>query len=185
MIKLNDFTMNSLLITWTAIKIGFEGIDFFPSQIDANDVIEYAAHCVEIEFDNSNEVVLLACTGKDDVEGIRRLLYQLSSCEQLDSCLEIRKWRVLALKKMMSKLSVNHIDGLCDFTDFWAMFDYPSDSPHSVQGRGNSISPQDYFTEENYQNIISNHFAWIEKEFRFLQMSPEGRNVLFSGNSET
>ncbi len=55
-------------------------------------------------------------------------------------------------------------EALLTLTDFWAERDYPMHSPHTVQGRGNSISPADYYNLDNYRNILESHRQWAARE---------------------
>jgi hypothetical protein len=52
--------------------------------------------------------------------------------------------------------------------DFWAQLDYPIDSPHVIQGRGNNITPEEYYTQENYDNIYNMHVDWLKKEIKYI-----------------
>lgn len=40
---------------------------------------------------------------------------------------------------------------------------------HIIQGVNNSITPEEYDTEENLQIAIKQHQIWIESELQFLR----------------
>jgi hypothetical protein len=54
--------------------------------------------------------------------------------------------------------------GLLALTEFWQSFGFPSDSPHVIQGRGNTISPAEYFQQNNLNRLLSLHRKWIQQE---------------------
>ncbi len=60
------------------------------------------------------------------------------------------------------------LHGLLALTEFWGMFGYPDDSPHTVQGRGNRIAPNEYYSDENFRSILCRHVEWVSSELRDL-----------------
>ena len=54
------------------------------------------------------------------------------------------------------KKSDDYIQGLMDFTDIWAKFNFPSNSPHIVQGLNNRIEPREYYTLNTYNDLLEN-----------------------------
>ena len=63
----------------------------------------------------------------------------------------------------------NFVDGLIQLTELWDKLDYPKDSPHTVQGRNNKISPNEYYTQENYDKLYKANCEWFRKELLYLQ----------------
>lgn len=43
-----------------------------------------------------------------------------------------------------------------------------SNSPNIIQGVNNTMTPNEYYSDENYLKIISNHNLWIKKELNEL-----------------
>jgi hypothetical protein len=58
--------------------------------------------------------------------------------------------------------------------EFWGSFGYPQDSPHVVQGVGNSISPQEYYTEEIAGRALEEHQRWLGLELELLREAMRG-----------
>ncbi len=56
-----------------------------------------------------------------------------------------------------------------ELTELWVQFGYPEDSPHIIQGRGNNISPTEYYTQSNYDKLYIKNKEWLEKELSFLK----------------
>ena len=77
---------------------------------------------------------------------------------------EARKFRLALLEDVLDSLPTDPVDGLIRLTEFWAKWEYPSDSPHVVQGRGNKLSPVDYYTLDTFARLIAEHRAWVERE---------------------
>ena len=66
------------------------------------------------------------------------------------------------------KYGINMDVGIAELTDLWIGLDYPADSPHIIQGRGNNISPRDYYTKKNYDKLYAKNTAWLETELSNL-----------------
>ena len=169
MIKLKSFEQENIIITWTAIKIGLYGYCNFASQLENQDVLNYALELLEKDINQNEDILALAICYEENSEEIRSIVYKLSQYEDIDYYFEVRKWRALYLKELLINLPKDFIDGLYELTDFWAMFNYPEDSPHIVQGKNSNISPQEYYSEENYANIVNNHKTWLKEEFKKLK----------------
>lgn len=46
--------------------------------------------------------------------------------------------------------------------------DFPEDSPHIFQGRDNNITPEQYYTEQNYSYLFDEHVRWIKNEIALV-----------------
>ena len=73
------------------------------------------------------------------------------------------------LMDLLEKLPESPLYGLLRLTEFWANFNYPDDSPHIIQGRGNNYTPEVYFTKGNYDVVLTRHRRWIEEELAVLR----------------
>jgi len=73
--------------------------------------------------------------------------------------------------------------GLIAFTEFWARFDYPDDSPHVVQGQNNCITPQEYYTKQNYDDMIIRHKNWLKSKLEYVMgaRGDEGTELVLMG----
>lgn len=60
-----------------------------------------------------------------------------------------------------------------DLTDLWISLDYPEDSPHTILGKNNSISPSDYFTIDNYESLYRKNIEWLIGETDFLRKNQQ------------
>lgn len=161
MINLEDFKKLGLEITWTLIEIGLNGKDQFQPQLNSKDVIEYAVQKLLLNSDESEDVILLAGTNSRDIQEVRELLRKLAKSENINSEGEFKKWEIVYILKLISNLSEDFIQGLLDIGDAWAIFDFPDDSPHIFQGKGNTITPKEYYTKKNFEYIIIQHKKWL------------------------
>lgn len=168
MIKIKEFIEKGFEITWTLLNIGFDGSAKFKKQLDVQDIINYAINKME-DGDESLDVVLLASSHAANAEEISELLKNLSKSEKVNTDVECRKWRVLCVSKNLPNIQDEYIQGLIELGDIWLMFDFPDNSPHVFQGRNNSITPNEYYTQENYEKLLENHRKWLDKEIADLR----------------
>jgi hypothetical protein len=165
MSRLKTLQALGLPVNWRTVLVGFVGPGKLGRLLKPEDVLSYAEDAIA-QGDTSDEVVALAVS--DDSEEIERHLRTLSSHEQLSVEREEKKWRVLLLKEALADLPRDPLSGLLALTSFWERFDFPEDSPHVVQGRGNKLSPIEYYTEDNFRDAVERHAGWIERELASL-----------------
>lgn len=171
MIKLNDFKLVNLSVNWGTLMIGWEGPGHFQTQLSISEIQKFAEEWLSITDKNNDIVSDLIINDGSDFITLKENLEFLWKQSKSDLLLEQQKWRYVLLKKLIEKIakSNDYMQGLIELTDFWAMFDFPEDSPHVVQGRGNKMSPVDYYTEETFKREIKEHQEWLNKELVKLQ----------------
>ena len=54
-------------------------------------------------------------------------------------------------------------------TELWDSLGFPEDSPHIVQGVNNTLSPNEYYSQENYDELYRLNYEWFMKEWQYLQ----------------
>jgi len=167
--KLRMLIEKQLKPNWTTILIGWEGPGKYPHQITPKEVIDYATELATNDDNQPESVWMLAGANENDMDGIGNLIRQLAQSENADRDTELRKWRVVLVEEALSKLSSEPLYGLIGLTELWEKFDYPIDSPHVMQGINNNLSPKEYYTQGNYNQVIERHRKWIESEFRVLR----------------
>lgn len=168
MIKIRDFIEKEFGISWTLLNMGWDGSAKFKRQLAGQDIIDFAMSKME-DGDESIDVVLLASSHATDAEEISELLKRLSDGEEVDADNEFRKWRAIYVSKNLPDIQAEYIQGLIELGDIWALLDFPDDSPHVFQGRNNSITPNEYYTKENYVKLLEKHQEWLEKEIADLE----------------
>lgn len=163
MMILEKFKKNKLFINWTTILIGWNGPGKFSRILTEQEVINYALELVQTDSNVPDEVWLLAGCSKSDTQEIQNLLIKLASfeCNQTN---ELLKWEIVLLQDVLEKIDNRSLYGLLQLTEFWEKFQYPSDSPHTVQGRNNEVSIMKYYTEETFNSLIKLHYEWIDKK---------------------
>jgi hypothetical protein len=165
MSKLQALRALGLRVNWQTVLVGFVGPGKVGQLLEPKDVISYAEDAIA-GGDTSDEVVALAVS--DDSQEIEKHLRMLSLREHSDAKQEERKWLLLLLKEALADLPPEPLSGLIALTSFWERFDYPEDSPHVVQGRGNKLSPSEYYTEVNFRDTVERHTRWIQRELAAL-----------------
>lgn len=151
---------------WTTVLAGWRGLGRRRDLVTPSDINQVALEKLSTTPDPSRSLVRLASVSEADSDQIDALLSSLASQEQTDHNAEVRKWIVCLLEKQLQELPADPLYGLLQLTEFWADLDFPNYSPHQIQGKGNELSPQDYYTEENYQRAIMRHRDWIKNELR-------------------
>lgn len=168
MIKIRDFTEKGFRISWTLLNMGWDGSAKFKKQLAGQDIIDFAISKME-DGDESTDVVLLASSHAANTEEISELLKGLSDGEEVNADIEFRKWRAIYVSKNLPDIQAEYIQGLIELGDIWALLDFPDDSPHVFQGRNNSITPNEYYTKENYIKLLEKHQEWLQKEIADLR----------------
>jgi len=162
-----DKMREEFFINWVTVIIGWNNYFHQPPLISFDEIKEFAFKRLESldcsPFEEETIIKLLSLN-ETDRETISVLLNSLIPQSNATTSIEERKWRVIRLDEMLNSIPVNPIDGLIALTDFWASYDYPSDSPHIVQGKDNEISPVDYYKESFFQKMLLAHRKWICKE---------------------
>ena len=167
MIRIDDIVKMGFSVTWKAIDIGFKGSKVFCNELSTRDVIDYALTQLEKQ-DGDETLAELAFEYDNDVESVNHLVKELANKESTDYGVEFRKWCILYVEKNLPNENDDYIAGLLKLGDIWAALDFPEESPHIYQGRGNDITPKQYYTEENYRELLCKHKEWIDKEAKQL-----------------
>lgn len=158
------------LINWTFLLIGYCGSSNIPVQVTKQEICDYAVSQLENKIDSNELIIDLVSTGTDDFE-FRRTLEKLSSNEQTDFNLQVRKWRVILVKETLETLPKNAFDGLIALSELWVTLEFPDGCPHIFQGRNNSISPEEYYTDNTLSSVLERHGSWINSEIKEINFS--------------
>lgn len=162
MIKIADIKELKLNITWRMLYRGL-----LEKQIPISEIVEYAMEQLE-KGDDRIEICELAGSSDNDLEDIMNILYELADEEKSQDDLEDRKLRATRVNNFLKDKYSNCIDGLMGLTELWLELGYTTDSPHIIQGKDNSISPVEYYTDANYNYLFEKNKYWLEDEVHYL-----------------
>ncbi|MBQ2923368.1 MAG: DUF2247 family protein [Tyzzerella sp.] len=162
MIKIADIKELKLNITWRMLYRGL-----LEKQIPISEIVEYAMEQLE-KGDDRIEICELAGSSDNDLEDIMNILYELADEEKSQDDLEDRKLRATRVNNFLKDKYSNCIDGLMGLTELWLELGYTTDSPHIIQGKDNSISPVEYYTDANYNYLYEKNKYWLEDEVHYL-----------------
>jgi hypothetical protein len=162
MIKISDIKELKLNITWRMLYRGL-----LKKQIPISEIVEYAMEQLE-KGDDRIEICELAGSSDNDLEDIMNILYELADEEKSQDDLEDRKLRATRINNFLKDKYSNCIDGLMGLTELWLELGYSIDSPHIIQGKDNSISPVEYYTDANYNYLYEKNKYWLEDEVHYL-----------------
>ena len=163
---------------WTTVLVGWNGLGILspwperwtesPPLLSAKEVASYAYRVLDTAVDPAEQALVVELLSQDlstsQRETIRDILHQLSSLVNSDPATEVRKWRLVLLEQTLRELPKDAVHGLATLSDFWQDFGFPSDSPHVVQGRGNNVSPLEYYREDYFHKLLEAHYTWIQHE---------------------
>mgnify|MGYP000982759174 CR=1 FL=1 len=162
MITLEDFKNNNLKINWKVIDIGCLGSKIFKNELSYDDIINFSLE----KFDEKNKLILrIISSNRDEYQ---EMVQELANIEKSEYKLAFEKWKLVYVKKNFPKLNKNIIQGLIELNELWFRLDFPEDSPYTLQGVKNNISPQEYYTEENYIYLYNKHLNWIRDKSNYL-----------------
>ena len=165
MITLEDFKNNNLKINWKVIDIGCLGSEIFKNELSYDDILNFSLE----KFDEKNKLILrIVGSDRDEYQEIGYLVQELANMEKSEYKLAFEKWKLVYIKKNFPKLNKNVIQGLIELNDLWVKLDFPEDSLCILQGVKNNISPQEYYTEENYIYLYNRHLNWIRDKSDYL-----------------
>ncbi|MBP3800973.1 MAG: DUF2247 family protein [Clostridia bacterium] len=187
MIELRNFKDKELNISWKLIDIGFHGSKEFYEELSSKDIINYAISTSENDFKDlayKRLVEKIACEYEDNYEKLDYIIKELVKLENnIDYKLEFRKWVYMYVYINLKKNS-DYIQGLIELTELWAKLNFPDFSPHIVQGVNNDIIPQEYYTAENYNNLLRKHFEWLEAELENIKKEENSKETLYNKNDD-
>jgi len=165
MITLEDFKNNNLKINWKVIDIGCLGSKIFKNELSYDDIINFSLE----KFDEKNKLILrIISSDRDEYQEMAYLVQELANIEKSEYKLAFEKWKLVYVKKNFPKLNKNIIQGLIELNELWFRLDFSEDSPYTLQGVKNNISPQEYYTEENYIYLYNKHLNWIRDKSNYL-----------------
>lgn len=166
MIKLDDFKKNNILINWKLINIGCLGSETFFKELDYEEITNYAISI----FDEKNKNILrILSYNKDEYEEMGEFIKELAIQENSDEKIAYKKWELIYIIKNLPPKRIDYIQGIIELEDIWAKIDFPKDSPLILQGLNNDISPEEFYTENNYLILYNLHMDWIKEKIDFLK----------------
>lgn len=166
---LDRMRRDDIPINWSTILIGWHGPADYGRQLSIADIASHAGNLIEANPEQPECVLKLAGAQNDESEMVESCLKQLVAKGEADQNIELRKWRLYMLKDLEPTLGDDPVYGLIALTEFWDKFDYPKDSPHVVQARGNHQSPEEYYTDDNFRRLRIQHREWMKGEEQFLK----------------
>ncbi|AKT42037.1 DUF2247 family protein [Chondromyces crocatus] len=134
-----------------------------------DDVMAFATERLTDSMPPPEGAIEFAVASSSYTQEVWRIVRKLSGNEPSNPIKERRKLRLILLQETIAELSEAPVQAQLSLTDFWQGFDFPPDSPHLVQGRGNSMMPTDDDTEATCRRYIEAHEAWVEAKTAALR----------------
>ena len=164
--KLNEIADLGLRITWRLITIGLYGESYIKKQLSKEDIFEYLYDLLDIETDETDNIIKLICEKENDSK-IDKFMHTFAEKEQTDLTIQLRKWRVYLLKKMLDNINQNCLRGLLELIEFWTAFEIPEESPHTDPKPGNL---KEYFTQDVFNSLLEKNKQWAKDEIERIKL---------------
>lgn len=171
---LEQMVVAGLPVTWTTVYLGWHGFGNYSRLVALREVSAYATARLTESEEQPPEAAWLAGALAAEEREVVHWLHALASPDPDTQELELRKWRLFLLERLLSDPDPDPVCGLIQLTEFWERFDYPQDSPHSVQGRDTAASPPCYYTQQTYSEALSTHRQWARREREALLLEQKG-----------
>jgi len=168
---LDQIRILNLPLNWTVVRKGWIGPMNFPPLISAGEIRTYADMQILHASDTELADVAALCTSYDS-EVISECLSRLTS--DIDANAD-RVWRAVLLQDMLDTLaSVTDVyEKFSQIYEFWCNCEQPEELPFQLQGFDNNISPQEYYTVENYALQHSRLVRWVASEIEILSVAAQ------------
>lgn len=159
------------LTDWGVVLLGVTGVPGIGERLNYSLVEDFAnATLKEMPIDDPllDVVVELATNRSATSSELRENLEVLCHAKNVDINKSKRKWRYASLENVISDLDLDPVYGLITLSEFWAAWDWPSDSPTTMRS-DSEISPEDYHSESNYESVVKNNRDWLVLELASLK----------------
>lgn len=166
MIKLLDFKKYNLLINWKLINIGCLGSKTFYKELEYQDIVDFI---VSIFNEKDDNILRLLSYNKNEYDLMGEIIKEIAFKEDSSNDIAYRKWELIYVINNIPPKDIDCIQGIVGFYDIWSKLDFPIYMPFILQGVKNNITPEEYYTDENYLYLYNRHLEWIEENILFLR----------------
>lgn len=160
------FEMDKLnVIDWGVLLLGCRGLPTGPVPIEY--IHQYAA--TQLKQLNSSADLhstlnkLAFCS--ENIDDINSLLIKLCHTYSIDLQLSKKKLRYFALKTLIDDLPNNSLYGIMQLHEFWRLWGEDENINLNLQ---TSTNVDDTYFDSYYQTILSQHYQWLEDEYKKL-----------------
>lgn len=154
-------------LDWGTLFIGVKGLPGVST--DPTDISDYACNKInEVEEENDVFISVAELAYCDEIsdETIKHL-ERLAEWENIDIHLSVRKWRLVAFIILLENLNDDYIYALLDLNDFWNKWE-GNDTPDIVQGVGNNMNPSEFYSMDNFKEVMFKNKKWINEEINAI-----------------
>ncbi|XHO03219.1 hypothetical protein ACEQUB_00077 [Ralstonia syzygii] len=114
------------------------------------------------------EVLELSLFNGVQLDEARKNVARICEVRKIDMKKAKRKWRAVALEELLSRLGSDPVYDLISLGEFWTNWEGETDSPYVAQGVGNTLTPEEYYTERNLKEALNRHREWFLTEIANL-----------------
>ncbi len=161
-----------LKITWKTIYLGLYGWEDGQPILTQAELEEFICKLLaepNSQIDPSVKLLL----SFDDLEEEKRILEKLSQEENSLASIQIRKWKALLLKMILQNRNPDALQGVMELMDFWIHTAKTESCPMKMPETAQKDELDSFFSEENYDFIISQNAEWLENEIKNIRLEEE------------
>jgi hypothetical protein len=158
---LRVFQELGLPITWTLVRIGWDGPGNYRRQLSAKNVRELASRLLECDPSDPHALQVLILRD-EEINELEQTIRAASAQERFSEETELTKWLVVRLLPLLDRLPTDDpVEGLTSIADFWYWLDFPEHSPYQFP---NDRNCGDHYSQRNYERVIADHRKWAADE---------------------
>ena len=162
-----------LHVGWRTALIGWDGPAALERQIDSHQVVDLAVRKLEQSAAVALEVVQLAGLTRSEYGEVDRLLRFLADEENAAVNLELRKWRLLLLNKLLEELPEAPLYAWIQLAGFWNSFGSPDDCPTIIM-RFEAVPEEKRYVVQMREKLLADHKEWLTTEHSAIRAADAG-----------
>ena len=153
---------------WGVIYFGCRGLPI--GKLSCTTLSDYSCDRLML-IDNSDSLFPLVAELSYCTEITNETLYlldQVCQISEVDLYLAKKKWKLFCLESTLDSLPEDYMYALLALNEFWVGWGEEKNSQNIIQGVGDAISPDVYYSDENLKMVMSSHREWLSKEMASL-----------------
>ena len=156
-------------LDWGVIYLGCQGLPI--GNISAKNVSNYASTQLIETLSSEESFVSIAelsfCT--QITSDTINMLGTICKIKQIYLTESRKKWLLFSLQELLNDLPNDILYGPLKLNQFWLEWGDLKESPNIIQGVNNSLTPNEFYSRENFNSMILNHRLWLNNELNLLK----------------
>jgi len=160
---LQELESLGLRVGWRTALVGWDGPAANGRQVEGHQIVELAVTKLSRSPGLQGAALELASLEGHEAEDIDRLLRRLARENHSSEDLELRKWRLLLLRRLLDELPEDPLYAWTTLAEFWHSFGRPRDCPEIIRSF-DKLPPAERYTAKARHKLVADHRAWLATE---------------------